>query len=96
MHTFPGGGHWVVYSAHVGMFGVQYIVCTMHMVGSILWANGVHMCVYIVCTCMYIVCIGRARRQCEHSCAHSLQDIVCTWWYVWLAEAVGWHRHAAP
>ena len=36
-----------MYSAHVGMFGVQHIVCTMHMVGSILWANGVHMCVYI-------------------------------------------------
>ena len=45
---FPGGGHWVVCSAHVGLYGGQHIVCTMHMVGSILWAN-VHMYVY----CMY-------------------------------------------
>ena len=74
MHTFPGGGHWVVYSAHVGIYGGQHIVCTMHMAGSILWANGVHMHVYIVCICMYIVCIDRARRQCQHSC----QYIVCT------------------
>ena len=33
---FFGGGHWVVYRlAHVGMYGVQHIVGTMHMLGSI-------------------------------------------------------------
>ena len=65
---------------------------------SVWWAaysvHNAHGGQYLVGKCTH-VCILYVQAELEGSvnivvniqCAHSLQDIVCTWWYVWLAEA---------